>query len=250
MNKYLNLIREFALTDFKLKYHGSILGYLWSLLNPLLIFGTLYIVFSIFIRFEVENYHLYLLLGIILWNYFSEATLNSMNALINKSPIIKKIYFPRTIIVLASNITTFIGLILNLVVFSIFMLITRVKPTLLILIFPLILIELILLTLGSSFLLSSLNLRFLDIQHIWRVFLQIGFWLTPIIYPIALIPEKYHNFFLLNPLAIIIGDARNIIMYDNVPKLLNISISSLFSIIIFLIGYFIYKKLSTKFAEW
>ncbi|MDP1695072.1 MAG: ABC transporter permease, partial [Candidatus Woesearchaeota archaeon] len=105
-NYYYTLVKNFALTDFKLKYQGSVLGYLWSLLNPLLTFIILYIVFSIFVRFQMENYSLFLFLGIILWGYFNEATFNALVSLYTKSNIMKKIYFPRTVIVLASNVTT------------------------------------------------------------------------------------------------------------------------------------------------
>ena len=117
---YLYLTLVMAITDFKIKYDNSVLGYLWSLLKPLLMFGTLYLVFSVFVRWDVENYRLYLLLGIILWNFLSEVTLNSMVLLEGKASIIKKIYFPRWIIVIASSLTSLLTLLLNIGVFFIF----------------------------------------------------------------------------------------------------------------------------------
>src|SRR4030042_6413272 len=121
---YLYLVLVMAITDFKVKYDNSALGYLWSLLKPLLMFGTLYLVFSVFVRWNVENYRLYLLLGIILWNFLAEVTLNSMVLLEGKASIIKKIYFPRWIIVIASSLTSLLTLLLNTIVFFIFFVIS------------------------------------------------------------------------------------------------------------------------------
>ncbi len=247
---YTNLIRQFSLTDFKLKYHGSVLGYLWSLLNPLLIFGTLYLVFSIFMRFDVENYHLFLLLGIVVWTFFSESTLNSMQSLYSKSNILKKIYFPRTIVVIASNFTTFFGFLLNLFVFFIFMFFTGVGFSLQTFLLLFYVLCLFFISLGMSYILSALNLRFLDIGHIWRIFLQIGFWITPIIYPLSLIPEQYHNYFLLNPLYLIIEGFRYSLLGMGTVTLLTIFLTLFYTIVIFVLGTLIYKKLSYKFAEW
>jgi len=246
----INLLREFALTEFKLKYHGSILGYFWSLLNPLLIFGTLYIIFSIFVRFQQPYYHLYLLLGVIIWGYFAESTTNAMTSIYYKSSIIKKIYFPRYIIVLASNIATFIGFILNILVFFIFLFISGIKLSLSAPLFILILPLIFLVSYGTSLLLSSIYLKFLDILHIWRVLLQIGFWLTPIIYPISIVPERYLPLLFINPIAAIIDASRSALIYSTSISALTIIISLTSAIIIFVIGLAVFKKLEAYFAEW
>ena len=248
--RFLSLVREFAITDFKLKYHGSILGYFWSLLNPLLMFGILYIVFSLFVRFDIENYNLYLLLGIIIWGYFTEATLNSMTAWIAKSRIIKNIYFQRTIIVIASNLTALLGFVLNMVVFFIFFYFSDIRLSLNALLLPFYVILLFLITIGFSFILSALHLKFLDVQHIWRILLQIFFWATPIVYPLLLVPKNYRNIFLLNPFSLIIENTRDILIYSKSVALSQILLATFCSLVIFLIGYLIYKKMSDKFPEW
>src|SRR3989344_9472897 len=206
--QHLNLIREFVITDFKLKYQSSFLGYFWSLLNPLLMFGTLYAVFSVFARFDVPQYHLFLLLGIILWGFFSEATVNAMYAIQAKGSIIKKVYFPRELVVLASALTTLLSLMLNLVVFFVFFFLSGgaiTAPSLFLVVY---LINIFLLASGTAFILSPLYLRFVDTAYLWRVMLQAGFWITPIIYPLTMIPEKWRIYVLLNPLASIINGAR------------------------------------------
>ena len=122
------LLTQLALTDFKLRYNNSVLGYLWSLLNPLLIFSVYYLVFSVFMRFEgVSHYQLYLLLGILLWNYFAESTLNGMASIQYKSSLISKINFPKWIIVVASNLTSVLTLVINILIFSVFFILSGVS---------------------------------------------------------------------------------------------------------------------------
>ena len=121
--KYYDLIRELAITDFKLKYQGSVAGYLWSLAKPLMIFGVLYMVFNVFVRIgsSISYYPLYLLLGVILWSYFAETTSIGMRAIVDKGDMIRKVYFPKTVLVISASISALITLLLNLLVVFIFM---------------------------------------------------------------------------------------------------------------------------------
>ena len=234
------LIKELAITDFKLRYNSSVLGYLWSLLNPLLIFGVLYIVFSIFMRFEgIEHYQLYLLLGIILWTYFSEATTNGMISMQYKASLISKINFPKWIIIVASNITAFFTLLLNLIVFCVFFIFSKAAPTWTIWLFLFYMIQLIFLSFSISLILSSFYLKYRDLTHLWSVILQIGFWLTPIIYPISIIPEKIRQLIFLNPMTRIITDSRQVLIYSQIPTLRNNIITSIMILILLIIGILI-----------
>ncbi len=246
---YWTLVKSFTFTDFKLKYQGSLLGYLWSLLNPLLTFAVLYLVFRNFVRFEMPYYHLFLFLGIILWGFFNEGTLNALASLQGKATIMKKIAFPRTVVVLASNITTFLGMLLNLLVFLLFYFLSGLSFSFIFLTSIFFLLPLFLLTLGVSFLVSALNLRFSDIQHIWRILLQLFFWLTPVVYPLTLVPEQYQLLFYFNPLALFIEGFRSIFLQHSFPFFFFL-LSLLSSFIIFFLGLFCYKKMSVWFAEW
>lgn len=248
--RYGFLIEQLAWTDFKLRYNASVLGYFWSLLNPLLQFGVLFLVFSIFMRFDVPNYGLYLLLGIIFWQFLSEATNNAMISLLNKALLIKKMNFPREIIVFASNLTTSIGFFLNLVVFVVFLIFAGIGFSWSIIFFPLYLMILLAIISGLSFLLSALYIRFRDIQHIWTVLLQLGFWLTPIAYPATLVPDKFRVLFNLNPFYAIIDNSREILIYGKMPDTVSTIISILLAGLIFFIGYFTFKKMSGSFAEY
>lgn len=248
---YLFLTAVIAITDFKIKYDNSVLGYFWSLLKPLLMFGTLYLIFSVFVRWEVENYKLYLLLGIILWNFLAEVTLNSMVLLEGKASILKKVYFPRWIIVIASSLTSFLTLLLNIVVFFFFFIFsdTHFQPSALLL--ALYLIELYVLSVGIALLLCSLYPKFRDIHHIWEVFVQLGFWATPIVYPVSIVPQKYHTFIFLNPVARIIQGSRQAIIGPpgDFVGLANHLIIIFVAAAFFLVGLKLFNKLSHSFAE-
>ena len=247
---YFNLIKAFSLTDFKLKYQSSILGYFWSLLNPLLTFGVFYVVFALFVRFDILYYNIYLLLGIIFWNYFSEATQNSMAALVEKGRIIKNIYFPRTIVVIAANLTTFLGLVLNLVVFLVFFLFSGISVSITVLFFVVYLLLLFFLTLGFSFVLAALNLKYRDVQHLWRIAIQILFWATPVVYPLKMVPQHLQKIFLFNPFFLIIDGARSLLIYKKPIVFSELLLAIVYTCFIFFVGYIIYRKMSEKFPEW
>ena len=248
---YLYLTLVMAVTDFKIKYDNSILGYLWSLLKPLLMFGTLYLVFSVFVRWEVENYKLYLLLGIILWNFLSEVTLNSMTLLENKAMILKKVYFPRWIIVIASSLTSLLTLFLNIIVFFIFFFLSGAILKLSVLLLIIYVIEFYFLVLGLSLLLCGLFPKFRDISHIWEVFVQLGFWGTPIIYPISIVPAKFHALIFLNPVARIIQGCREAIIGggSNFSGITNHAIIIAAASMLMFVGWTCFSKMSRSFAE-
>lgn len=246
---YLELVWMIAKTDFKLRYNNSILGYLWSLLKPLLLFGVLYLVFSVFMRMDIPNYQLYLLWGIILWNFFAEGTTAGVHALASKASIVKKIYFPRILVVIASTITAFLTLFLSMIVFAIFMGFSEVAFTYHVWFFiPVILLEYGLI-LGLSMFLSALYVKFRDIDQIWEVLLQVGFWLTPIIYPLTSVPEKYVHYLFLNPMTGIIQYSRRAIIGHDLPAIKGSFYISLWVGVIFVLGVVVFYFLSPKAAE-
>ncbi len=210
----LILLRELVRTDFKLRYQGSVLGYLWSLLRPLFLFVILYFVFVRFLKIgsDIPHYPVYLLFGIVLWNYFAEVTSGAVTAIVGKGDLLRKINFPKYVIILSGSFSAVINLLLNFVVIAAFMIITHVSvtPDAIILI-PLI-IELFILALGAAFFLSALFVRFRDISYIWEVIMQGAFYATPILYPLAMVPHHYAKFLILNPMAQIVQDARHVLI--------------------------------------
>ncbi len=244
------LIKQLAITDFKIRYNGSVLGYMWSLLNPLLTFAVLYLVFSVFMSMGgVPHYQLYLLLGIMLWNYFAEATNNGMQSMLYKSSLISKINFPKWIILVASNLTALFTLVLNLVVFFIFFAFSGAALMPMALMFLMCLIELLVLSFGVSLILSAFYLKYRDLGHLWSVLLQMGFWLTPITYLITTIPVRIRQLLILNPMARVIIDARDTLIYNTMPALRHTLISFLMIGVILYIGVLVFKRRSSRFAE-
>jgi ABC-2 type transport system permease protein len=255
------LLSELVRTDFKLRYQGSVLGYAWSLLRPLLLFLILYVVFVKFLKIghSVPHYPIYLLLGIVLWNFFNEMTVMSLGSIVGRSDLIRKISIPRWIVVFSSSISALINLGLNLIVVAIFMLVNHVGLLETAIWLPLILLEIYMLALGLSLFLSAAFVKFRDVGYIWEVVMQAGFYLTPILYPLSQITNlTFQKIILLNPMAQAIQDARfSVVSHDKVV----LTISRVFEggwyrfmpfafVIIILIGGLLYFKRESKyFAE-
>ncbi|MFC1809991.1 ABC transporter permease [Patescibacteria group bacterium] len=247
--KNIRILKEIAISDFKVRYQNSLLGYFWTLIKPLLLFAVLYVVFSIFMRFPVENYQLYLLLGIVIWNFFAEATSIALRCFETKQSLITKVYFPRIIIVIASTLTSFLTFLLNMIVFFVFLALSDVTFSFNFFFFLFYVIELYFIILGLSLILSVLYIRFRDFSHIWDVLLQIGFWMTPIIYPITLVPDAYHKLIFLNPLARLIEYSRAVFILDHIPAF-HLNVALLLMVTVTLIfGIFIFLKFEKRIPE-
>jgi ABC-2 type transport system permease protein len=208
------LLKQLVQTDFKLRYQGSALGYMWTLLRPLAIFTTLFIVFDKFLKIgaAIPNYSVYLLLGILLWSYFTEVTNNGITSIAGKGDLIRKINFPKYVIVLAGSFSALINLFINFIVLTVFMVLVGVDVSPAIFLLPLVLLQLFVFSLSLGFLLSALYVKFRDISYIWEVLLQAAFYATPILYPLTLVPEVAAKILILNPMAQIIQDARYLLV--------------------------------------
>lgn len=205
------LLSELVRTDFKLRYQGSVLGYAWSLLKPLLMFAIMYVVFVRFLKIgaDIQHYPVYLLLGIVLWNFFAEMTGQSLSSIVARGDLIRKIKIPRWIIVASASVSALINLGLNLIVIAVFVVINGVDLTWNVLLFPLSLLEIYVLALGLSFFLAAAFVKLRDLSNIWDVIMQAGFYLTPVLYPLSMIPNVvFQKILILNPMAQAIQDAR------------------------------------------
>ncbi|HOT07311.1 MAG TPA: ABC transporter permease [Methanotrichaceae archaeon] len=246
---YKELILRLAWSDFKLRYKSSALGFFWSLLEPMLMLLVLYVVFSNLMRIQVEHYQLFLLLGIILWNFLDRGTSMSIWGIIGKPSLVQKVYFPRDILVISTCITALMMTLLEFVVFVIFMAIFRVMPGSSVAYFPILFIFEFLAILGLSMALSALNVYFRDVQFIWRLVVQVGFFATPILYPITIFPENIRWIVMLNPMAQIITMMRDLTLYRMAPEPTNLAYVALSTLIVLLAGYLIFDHLEPRFAE-
>ncbi len=257
--KNIVLLQELVRTDFKLRYQNSTLGYLWSLLRPLFLFMILYVVFVKFLRLggSIPHFPVYLLLGIVLWTFFVEITSQSITSIVGRGDLIRKIKIPRWIIIVAVSISALINLFLNLVIVGVFMIINQVSIMPTIILFPFILVEIYLFSLGLSLWLSALYVKYRDISYIWEIAMQGLFYLTPILYPLTLISQVWmQKLILLNPMAQAIQASRYALVshetltFEKVFGNYYMLIIPLFIIVFTLLtGTIYFKKESKYFAE-
>ncbi len=253
-----SLLKEMVRTDFKLRYQSSVLGYVWSLLKPLLLFTVLYLVFTKLLRFGGSP--IALLLGIVMWNFFVEATMTSAGAIVSKGDLIRKIKIPKYLIILSSTVSAFINLLLGLVVVFVFIILFGSGLSWSALLLPLVIAQVYVFALGVSYFLSALFVRFRDVIYIWEVVLQMGFFLTPILYPVSLLVETVGKgvvlkLMMLNPMAQMIQDARVLLIDPAIVQTYDVMNSPWYFIPIatvilsIILGWAYFKKQSPDFAE-
>lgn len=208
--RFFDLLWLISVTEFRRTYFGTVLGYLWSLIRPLMLFAVLLFVFTQVVRVGsgVPHYPVLLLLNIVLFSFFQEATLSAVTSVVGQEGVVRKTQFPRLVIPLAVVLTAFYNLCLNLVIVFVFILAFGVDPTWSWFLFPLALLLLFVLTSAVSMILSVLYVRFRDIAIIWSVFAQVLFYASPIFYPISAVPDKYHRLIFLNPISVIFEQVR------------------------------------------
>lgn len=216
---YKELVLRLAKTDFKLRYHGSALGYVWAVLKPLLMFSILNFVFSSLFNFRNSGTPLYpleLLTSLLLFNFFSEGTMSGMSSLLSKAQLVTKIYIPRWTIVLSSTINALFVFGMNLIVLVLFFFIYHVVPTFSgVLMFFIYAIFLYILIIAFSFLTAPLYVRFRDLSMIWEVLLTVLLYSAPIIYPLSMMPLNIQQIILWNPLAYVIHFAKDGLISNN-----------------------------------
>ncbi|MBO7720409.1 ABC transporter permease [Candidatus Saccharibacteria bacterium] len=254
------LLAELTKTDFKLRYQGSVLGYMWAVLKPLLMFAILYVVFAKVLRFgdSIPHYPVYLLVGTVLWNFFNECAQQGIHAIEQRGDLIRKLSFPKYIVVVSATSTAVINVLINLCVVIVFALINGVTPSLTwLLVLPL-LAELYFLALGISLLLGAMNVKFRDIGSIWEVLMQAMFYAVPIIYPVSMVADNSvmaAKIMLLNPVAQVIQDMRYSLITHEAVTLTSLSgvvwefVSIGIVAVVLVVGILYFRKKAKYFAE-
>lgn len=235
------------------------LGYAWSLLKPLMLFAILYVVFVRFLRIggDVPHYPIYLLLGMVLWNFFTEMTSQGLGSVVGRGDLIRKISIPRWIIVVSSSVSALISFGLNLIVIAVFMIFNRVDLHFSLILLPLIIMEVYLFGLGLSLILSALFVKFRDMAYIWEVLMQAGFYLTPVLYPLSTITNHtFQKLIVLNPMAQAIQDARHAVVTNQTLTAWSVFEGGYYRFIPFVIvfvvlvvGVLYFRQASKHFAE-
>ena len=258
LRRFWSLTYTLAATDFKLRFFGSALGYLWTLARPLLLFGTLYIVFTEIVKFGegVKYYPVYLLSSIVLFTFFSETTTRGLNSLIERENLLRKIRFPRMVIPMSVALHSLFNLGLNLIVVFILVFASGIEPTLDWFQIPLLIVMLVFFTVGVTMLLSALFVRFRDVQPIWEVLLQLLFYGSPVIYVITTVPESFRELVMFNPIAAILTQWRHAVIDQGAPtagtaigglELLVVPVAIVAAI--FALGLWVFTREAPRIAE-
>lgn len=217
--RFLDLLLLSTKTQIKLRYRGSLLGYAWTLIRPLALFSILYLVFTRVIRLggSVEDYAIVLLLGIVLFTFFSEATSGGLTSLVASEATIRRTQFPRIVVTLAPVAIATFTLLMNLIAVAVFIILTGVEPEWGWLLFPIVLVLLVVFTTGVSLGLAAFYVRFRDVSQAWAVASRALFYATPILYPVEFVPDGLKFMLALNPLAPLIAQARVWVVDPDAP---------------------------------
>jgi ABC-type polysaccharide/polyol phosphate export permease len=226
-----------------------VLGYAWCVLNPLVFALIYYFVFSVFVRFDVPNYPGFLLIGILLWNFFSEGTSNGVGSLLARSAILTKVPMPRHVVVCAAVLNATFTFGISLAILAVILWATGTRGTVSMIFFPLLLLDLVLVTLGVALFLAPLHVRYHDVGYLWGIAVQLGFWLTPIIYQEIMIPPRWHWLMTYNPVARIILYARQSIIYGTWPDPVGVLKTSLVAVVVFVVGFAAFQRQQARLVE-
>jgi ABC-2 type transport system permease protein len=261
LRRFFHLTMTLALTDWKLRFFGSALGYLWSLLRPLMLFGILYFVFSLIVRIgdRVEEYPLVLLVGVVLFSYFAEVTKECVECVLQREQLVRKVSFPRMVVPLSVAVAGSFNLALNLVAVALFVALSGVEPRTEWLLLPIPLLLLVLLAAGTGMLLSALYVPFRDVRPIWDVATQGLFYATPIFFPIQFVIEHgagLTKLVMANPLAVLIVESRHLLLGAGSPSASEavggtayLALPALVLVAAVALGFIVFNHLAPRVAE-
>lgn len=258
LRRLASLTLTLAVTDFKQRYYGNVLGYFWTLARPLLLFGVLYLAFTQILKVgnTVDNYPAMIITGLVLYNFFSETTGQGLVSLVGYEPLVRKVPVPLLVIPLAISVRAFFTVCLNLIAVAVFLAIAQVDVSWLWLEFPLLLGALFVYAAAMGALLADLYVPFRDMGAIWEIALQLMFWTSPIIYPIERFPPVFRDVILLNPLADIICQTRHVLVDPSAPSvteamsnpaLIAVPIAIMFGVVA--ASVFMYRWITPRIAE-
>lgn len=247
--EYRELIKILTISDLKVKYQSSVLGFAWSMLNPLLLMLVLYFVFSNVFKATQDNFALFMLIGIISWRFIANGTSSSISSIVGKSSLVTKIYIPRKVLVLSTVLSAFISSLLEFLVLAPLLIILGAELSPYVLLFPFIHIVYFFIVYGISLILASLYVYYRDLTQIWDVLMQIGFFLSPIVYPLSTVPPEYLKYYLLNPMTVIIQMYRDVLLYHRPLSAWDFLFTLATGIALMIIGSAIFEKLERRFAE-
>ena len=246
---YREMLFNLVKKDLRTRYKGSVMGFLWTFINPLLQLLVYSIVFSIIMRVDIDNFPIYLFIGLVPWMFFSGAILSSTSCIINNKDLIKKIYFPRIVIPISITSSVFMNMVYTIPILIIAIYVFGIGISWMIIFLPIIMLLQYFFVVGMCLTFSALNVYFRDLEHILGILMMVWFYLTPIVYSIDMIPAKFKWIIYVNPMAVIISAYRDILFYNIMPNFQQLGIIFIYSLVFLILGYFIFEKLQKNFVE-
>ena len=256
--RFANLTYTLAVTDFKLRFFGSVLGYLWTLVRPLMLFGVIYVVFTQVVKFGegVKDYPVYLLTSIVLFTFFSETTSRGVKALVERENLLRKIRFPRLVIPLSVALAALFNLIANLVAVFVFVFASGISPRVDWVQMPLLVAMLAVLATGVTMLTSALYVRYRDVEPIWEVALQVLFYASPVLYVVTSIPDDFEKLAASNPIATVLTQMRHALIDPDAPTAVDVlggwpglAVPLAIVAAVFALGLWVFARETPRIAE-
>ena len=245
--KFQPLLSELVARDIKIKYRRSVLGVLWTLLNPLCMMIILSIVFSSIFKFDVENFPLYVLSGQVIFNFFNDSTTSSMSAIISSASLIKKVYVPKYLFVLSRVMSSFINLMASFTALLLVMVATRAELhwTVFLSVIPLAMV--VLFSFGVGMFLAAITVRFRDVIHLYSVFTRGLLYLTPVIYPMAALPDVVKTIVMINPLTNYLLMFRDVMFNNTLPSVFSVLLGIAEAALALALGLYVFYKNQDEF---
>ena len=252
---YRELLFTLTRKELKVKYRGSALGFFWSLLNPILTMLVYSFVFSIVLRAGIKEFAIFLICALLPFNFLSNSVNYGASSIIGNSNLVNKIYFPREIIPLSIVFANLVNFFFELIALFIVLAVMGYKFYIFLYLLPIVIFIQFFLVVGMTLLVSALNVFFRDLQHLITIIMMVWFFGTPIIYPLSMVPERFQFIIKINPMTIYAAYYRNIFYYVKYPEGAGFpntleTLGALgITLLIFFIGYYVFKRLEPRFAE-
>lgn len=246
---YREMIYMLVLRELRGRYKGSFLGFLWTFLNPLLQFLVYFLIFSQILRMDIEKYYIYLFVGFIPWFFVSTAIPQGANCILSQSNLVQKIYFPRMVLPISAALTGFINMLLSEIVVFVILIVSGFGISIHSIALPIVYLIQLLIVTGIILLVSAVTVYFRDLSHILDILVMAWFYITPIVYPVDMIPEKFSFFLYINPMTSVIASYQNILYYQRWPDFWTLLPAFAIGVILLIVGGFVFQKLQQGFAE-
>lgn len=248
--KYREMMFSLIKRDLRGRYKASVLGFMWTFLNPLFQLLVYTIVFSVILHSTIEQFYIYLFVGLVPWTFFSTCVSAGASCVVNQESLIKKIYFPRIVLPISFVTSAFVNMLLTFIVIFAVLFITGYGISLGALCFlPIIMLVEYILALGICMLTSALTVYFRDLEYILGIITMAWMYMTPILYSVDIVPEEYQKIFYLNPMTPIIQAYQQILYHKEIPQLATLVQAISLGVIILLVGWFLFEKMQKKFVE-